>query len=94
MASGRLRSMGLFKRANKPDSAAQAVDQADLSTLLLQGEDMIDQLARAHMSWGLGSADRWGLDQRTGLITWTFPEKTRPALGRRPHQPRGGGSSG
>jgi hypothetical protein len=71
--------MGLFKRANKPDSDAQAVDQADLSTLLLQGEDMIDQLARAHMSWGLGSADRWGLDQRTGLITWTFPEKTATA---------------
>lgn len=71
--------MGLFKRANKPDSDAQAVDQADLSTLLLQGEDMIDQLARAHMSWGLGSADRWSLDQRTGLITWTFPEKTATA---------------
>jgi hypothetical protein len=37
---------------------------------------MIDRLARAHTSWGLGSADRWGLDQRTGIITWTFPDKT------------------
>lgn len=40
---------------------------------------MIDQLARAHTSWGLGSADRWGLDQRTGVITWTFPDKTATA---------------
>jgi Family of unknown function (DUF6882) len=40
---------------------------------------MIDQLARAHMSWGLGSAERWGLDQRTGIITWTFPDKAATA---------------
>ncbi|MEU9093839.1 DUF6882 domain-containing protein [Streptomyces sp. NPDC048428] len=71
--------MGLFKRAGEPESPAQGVDPADLSTLSLQGEDMIDQLARAHMSWGLGSADRWGLDQRTGLITWTFPDRTATA---------------
>ncbi|WP_405632535.1 hypothetical protein OG933_41995 [Streptomyces sp. NBC_00016] len=71
--------MGLFKRARKSESPAQGVDPADLSTLLLQGEDIIDQLAQAHVSWGLGSADRWGLDQRTGLITWTFPEKTATA---------------
>ncbi|MGW3661325.1 DUF6882 domain-containing protein [Streptomyces sp. NPDC005151] len=31
------------------------------------------------MSWGLGSADRWGLDQRTGIITWTFPDRTATA---------------
>ncbi|MFD0854654.1 DUF6882 domain-containing protein, partial [Actinomadura adrarensis] len=54
-------------------------DEADLATLLAQGEDMIDQLARAHMSWGLGSADRWGLDQQTGVITWTFPDRTATA---------------
>ncbi|MEU0272394.1 DUF6882 domain-containing protein [Streptomyces sp. NPDC006307] len=73
--------MGWFKRADKPDSAAQgqSLDQADLSELLLQGEDMIEQLARAHMSWGLGSADRWGLDQMTGVITWTFPDRTATA---------------
>ncbi|MER5280326.1 DUF6882 domain-containing protein [Streptomyces sp. NPDC002809] len=71
--------MGLFKRTGKPEGPAQGVDPADLSTLSLQGEDMIDQLARAHMSWGLGSADRWGLDQRTGLITWTFPDRTATA---------------
>ncbi|MET8437025.1 DUF6882 domain-containing protein [Streptomyces sp900116325] len=79
VASGRLRGMGMFKRTKKSESAAQAGDQANLSTLLLQGADMIDQLARAHMSWGLGSADRWGLDQRTGLITWTFSDITATA---------------
>ncbi|WP_258056097.1 DUF6882 domain-containing protein [Streptomyces sp. Ru62] len=71
--------MGLFKRGGKPEGAPQGPDPEGLSTLLLQGEDMIDQLARAHMSWGLGSADRWGLDQRTGVITWTFPDKTATA---------------
>ncbi|ANZ21551.1 hypothetical protein SNOUR_41615 [Streptomyces noursei ATCC 11455] len=72
--------MGFFKRNAKLDSApTQGRDAEGLSTLLLQGEDMIDQLARAHMSWGLGSADRWGLDQRTGTITWTFPDKTATA---------------
>ncbi|WP_406088933.1 DUF6882 domain-containing protein [Streptomyces sp. NBC_01013] len=71
--------MGLFKRVGTSESPAQGVDPADLSTLLLQGEEMIEQLARAHVSWGLGSADSWGLDQRTGLITWTFPEKTATA---------------
>ncbi|MFD7442406.1 DUF6882 domain-containing protein [Streptomyces sp. NPDC059909] len=76
--------MGMFKRARKPEPESTAtsvdqVDQADLTTLLLQGEDMIEQLARAHMSWGLGSADRWGLDQRTGVITWTFPDKVATA---------------
>jgi hypothetical protein len=40
---------------------------------------MIEQLGRAHMSWGLGSADRWDLDQTTGIITWTFPDKTATA---------------
>jgi hypothetical protein len=63
--------VGLFKRRKS--------EQIDMATLLLQGEDMIDQLAQAHRTWGLGSADRWGLDQRTGIITWTFPDKTATA---------------
>ncbi|MET9913957.1 hypothetical protein ABZZ74_45775 [Streptomyces sp. NPDC006476] len=50
--------MGLVKRAGKPESALQSPAPEALSTLLLQGEDMIDQLARAHMSWGLGSANQ------------------------------------
>jgi hypothetical protein len=40
---------------------------------------MIGQLARAHASWGCGTAQRWGLDQQTGLITWTFADKTATA---------------
>ncbi|MGY5011335.1 DUF6882 domain-containing protein [Streptomyces sp. 900105755] len=71
--------MGMFKRSNKADSAGRAGEGADLSVLLLQGEDMIEQVGRAHMSWGLGSADRWDLDQTTGIITWTFPDKTATA---------------
>ncbi|WP_034092130.1 DUF6882 domain-containing protein [Streptacidiphilus albus] len=71
--------MGLFKRAEETESAGQTVEQDDLRVLLPQGEDMIEQLGRAHMSWGLGSADRWDLDQTTGTITWTFPDKTATA---------------
>lgn len=66
-------------RAQETESAGQAAERADLSVLLLQGEDMIEQLGRAHMSWGLGSADRWDLDQTTGMITWTFPDRTATA---------------
>ena len=71
--------MGLFERNSRPGSIGVEPERVDLGTLLLQGEDMIGQLARAHMSWGLGSADRWGLDQRTGIITWSFPDKTATA---------------
>lgn len=53
-ASGRLRGMGTFKRANEAESAGQAGERADLNVLLLRGEDVIEPLARAHMSWGLG----------------------------------------
>jgi hypothetical protein len=62
------------RRPGRPDQAA-----TELSTLLLQGEDMIGQLAEAHLSWGLGSAGRWALDQTTGLITWFFPDRTATA---------------
>ena len=52
----------------------------DLSTLLLQGKEMWQQFASAHaQGWGLGTADRWGLDQQTGLITWTFPDRVAVA---------------
>jgi hypothetical protein len=66
--------MRFLRRAGRPDQAS-----ADLSTLLLQGEDMIGQLAEAHLSWGLGSAQRWELDQTNGLLTWYFPDKTATA---------------
>jgi|SRR5690349_7319747 len=71
--------MGWLKRNRPPGSRAPEVEPEALATLLLQGDEMIEQLARAHMSWGLGAADRWGLDQSTGTITWTFPDKTATA---------------
>ncbi|MEU0554340.1 DUF6882 domain-containing protein [Dactylosporangium sp. NPDC006015] len=63
--------MGIFNR--------RRAGTDDVALLALQGEDMIEQLAQAHVTWGLGTADRWGLDQRTGVITWTFPDKTASA---------------
>lgn len=63
--------MGWFKSGKQ--------EGPDLATLIMQGESMIEQLAQAHMTWGLGTADRWGLDQTTGLITWTFQDKTATA---------------
>ena len=45
------------------------------------GRALIDALAKAHSGWGCGKAERWGLDQTTGLIAWTFPDRiaTAPA---------------
>lgn len=40
-----------------------------MATIVMQGEDMMEQLAQAHRTWGLGSAERWDLDQSTGQIT-------------------------
>ena len=56
-----------------------ATSDAELAAVIMQGEDMLQQLAEAHRAWGLGTADRWGLDQTTGTITWTFPDKTATA---------------
>jgi len=48
--------------------------------ILLEGEDMIERVGRAHSDeWGLGRADTWNLDQTTGLIRWSFPDKTAEA---------------
>ncbi|MFI7673909.1 DUF6882 domain-containing protein [Actinophytocola sp. NPDC049390] len=58
--------MGIFRRRGDDN-------QDLLAELLFQGESMIEQLAQAHRTWGLGTADRWDLDQRTGIISWTFP---------------------
>jgi hypothetical protein len=66
--------MRFLRRAGRPEQAS-----TDLSTLLLQGEDMIGQLAEAHLAWGLGSAQRWELDQTNGLIVWYFPDRTATA---------------
>jgi hypothetical protein len=42
--------MGFFDRTEEPEGAARGPEQDGLGTLLLQGEDMIDQLARTHRS--------------------------------------------
>ncbi|BCJ39614.1 hypothetical protein GCM10010168_79310 [Actinoplanes ianthinogenes] len=70
--------MRLFGRRGRSSEASDA-GETDLGVLLLQGEDMVNQLAEAHASWGLGTAERWDLDQRTGMITWTFADKTATA---------------
>lgn len=70
--------MGPHDRGAAPDPGLAAT--SDLNTLLLQGENMIEQLGAAHAkAWGLGSAGRWDLDQQTGMITWRFPDKTATA---------------
>lgn len=66
--------MRFLRRAGRPEQAS-----TDLSTLLLQGEDMIGQLAEAHLTWGLGSAQRWAFDQTNGLLTWYFPDRSATA---------------
>ncbi|WP_433088072.1 DUF6882 domain-containing protein [Dactylosporangium sp. CA-052675] len=66
--------MGIFRRRSGPGE-----EPVELSLMLLQGQDMIARLAEAHASWGLGTARQWGLDQRTGVITWTFADKTATA---------------
>jgi hypothetical protein len=54
---------GDHQTASKATESAAPEEQGDLSTLLMQGEDVMEQLASAHQTWGLGTADRWGLDQ-------------------------------
>jgi hypothetical protein len=48
----------------------------DMDTLLLQGRELIAQTTQAHSDrWGLGTAQRWVLDQDQGRITWSFPDR-------------------
>jgi hypothetical protein len=69
--------MGIFKRDKEPEATDSG--DAELATIIMQGEDMMAQLAEAHRSWGLGTADQWDLDQTSRLITWTFADKTATA---------------
>jgi len=69
--------MALFKRG-KADVPPRT--GPDLGVMLLEGQEMIEQVGSAHAKrWGLGSATNWGLDQQTGLLTWTFPDKAATA---------------
>jgi hypothetical protein len=59
------------------DDEPEVAGLGDLASLVLEGEDMVERVAKAHRAtWGLGTADSWGPDQRTGVITWPFPDKT------------------
>jgi hypothetical protein len=52
------------------------MDPINMDTLLLQGRELIAQTTRAHSErWGLGTAQRWVLDQDQGRITWSFPDR-------------------
>ena len=67
--------MAMFRRSKKLDTPTSV----DLNVLVLEGEDMIERTAAVHRKWGLGTAERWELDQTTGLITWTFADRTAVA---------------
>jgi len=67
----RVRLVPLFKRKQA---------SGGFGVLLLQGQDMIERTASAHAArWGLGTAERWDLDQTTAVIRWSFPDKTAEA---------------
>ena len=66
--------MGFFRRDK---GGAPTGNDGDLAITLAQGEDMIERVGRAHRErWGLGTAERWDIDQRAGVIRWSFPDKT------------------
>lgn len=72
----RFRGMALFKRGKSGPPGAKS----DLSVILLEGRDMIEQVGEAHGErWGLGTADSWAVDQAAGIVRWTFADKTAEA---------------
>jgi hypothetical protein len=50
-----------------------------IEDLFKAGRTLIGTLAETHKAWGCGSAQRWGLDQTTGLIQWTFSDRVATA---------------
>lgn len=68
--------MPLFRRTPKPSLH----DGLTLTDALLQGTDMLQRTTAAHVDrWGLGTAERWDLDQDSGLLRWTFPDRVAEA---------------
>src|SRR5688500_1910471 len=64
--------MALFRRGPRQSPTAP-----DVASLMLQGADAIDQTGQAHAErWGLRTADAWSIDQESGLIRWTFGDRT------------------
>lgn len=68
--------MSLLRRPRKPRPSGLTPELRDLAR---QGDEHIALLAQAHQGWGAGSADRWDLDQTTGVISWTFPHQRATA---------------
>ena len=67
--------MGIFGRG-RSEREPRGGGRPDVGQLLLEGQDMIEQTAAAHRRrWGLGRAERWELDQASGVLRWTFPDK-------------------
>ena len=62
--------MALFKRKSVPSP-----DPA-IAEMIKAGHSLIELTARGHAQmWGLGTSDRWGVDQTTATITWTWPDR-------------------
>jgi hypothetical protein len=65
--------------------------EGELNELLNNGNDLAQRATRANMDWGLGTADRWDLDQESGVLTFTWPDKVATApfqfLGSYAHRP-------
>ena len=52
----------------------------ELETLLTEGREMIDRTTRrTRERWGLGSAQRWVLNQDDGRIVWSFDDHVASA---------------
>ncbi len=68
--------MPLFRRTPKPSPD----DGLTLTDALLQGTEMLERTTAAHADrWGLGTAERWDLDQNAGVLRWTFPDRIAEA---------------
>ena len=66
-------TVGLFKR----DKAGIGTAASDLAGVVLHGTELIENVGRAHHErWGLGTAESWSVDQQTGVLRWSFPDKT------------------
>lgn len=69
-----------FFSSKRGQAKARGVEKDSLAILLLEGEEMIDRTAALHRSeWGLGTAKRWDIDQRRGIISWTFEDRIAEA---------------
>ncbi len=90
--------MAWLSRRRHPDPAPHETDPAvtaalegELNELLNHGNDLAQRATAANIEWGLGSADRFELDQETGLVTFTWPDRVATApfqlLGSYAHRP-------